>query len=304
MEIALVQSLPIGGAVDVSINVESDISWLRVLRKPGARGAVVFSGTTDTAAVRVVDVAVTPRDEYYLVASVIDYNNLSNSSTYSYAAFGYNSTTALWSSSTVIDVTVTPSADSEGPDPLDFLVSRINNGLQVEVSAQRLQPKTGRIPVVTAPPQTANTPMPIVSVHLDIDSSAERFIGEQVGKEVAVNPDDPGATDDTSRYWLDSEGWLSRWTSTITGWSQNPDERNSLRKSLKRIIMGNLPIFDEAGMLQVDLSINDSEELEAFGIPLYMTVQTVTCLAPAKLTGRFPDIDDVEITQSEFGSFF
>lgn len=295
MEIALLQSLPIGGAVDVSVNIETDIAWLRLLRKTGDRATVVFSGSTDTSATRVIDCKTPPRDHYYLLPSIVDYTGISNSVTYSYCAFGYSTATSAWSESTVIDVAVAPTADLEGADPLDFLVSRIAAGLATEVTTGRLKPTTGRILVHTAPPLTANAPMPIVTVHLDVDRSAERYISERIGQEITINPEDPGAPDEDEMYWEDGEGWISQWTCTITGWSLNPDERNTLRKSLKRILMGNLPIFEQAGMIQVDLSIRDTEEMEQYNVPMFMTVHTLNCLAPAHLTGHYSAIDSVEV---------
>jgi hypothetical protein len=294
MEIALVQALPVGNAVDVSLNIEPNVSWLRLLRKLGDRDTVVFSGASDPQATRVIDVKIPPRSTYFLLPSIIDYNGVSNNSTYSYKAFGYNATSATWSASPVVDVTVEPTAALEGADPLDFLVERIAGGMVAEVAAQRLRPKTGRIPVHTAPPQTANAPMPIVTVHLDIDQSAERAIGERINQDLYIDPDDPDGSSGDKPYWEDGEGWISRWTCTITGWSLNPDERNSLRKAIKRILMGNLPVFEQAGMIQVDLSIRDTEDMEQYNVPLFMTVHTLSCLAPANLIGVYPAIAEVD----------
>ena len=290
MEIALLRTVPIGAAVEISLNVDAGVTWLRLLRKTGA--GQTFAGPAEPAQ-RVYDNRIPIHTQAQLFASLIDDAGVSDGETYSYCAYGYQA--PLWLASAVRDLTVTPSAESGGADPLDFLVTRIEAGLIAEVAAARLKPATGRIPVYTAPPQAEHTPMPVVTVHLDIDQSADRALGEHLAPDRYVNPAAPDAQS-ADDYWEETEGWLSRWTCSVIGWSTNPDERNSLRKALKRIIQGNLPIFEAEGMIQVDFSQRDSEDFVSYNAPMYLTTGALTCLAPAALTGRAGVIDAVDAT--------
>jgi len=289
MEIALLRTVPIGAAVEISLNVDAGVTWLRLLRKPGA---ATFAGPTD-AATRVLDTAIRPSTQTQLLPALLDAAGLTDGAEYSYCAYGYRAPT--WLASAVRTLTLTPTAATAGPDPLDFVVTRLEAGLIAEVAAQRLQPAAGRIPVYTAPPQAEQTPMPVVTVHVDSDQSAERGIGEHVAPDRYVNPDAPDALS-ASDYWEEGEGWLSRWSLSVIGWSTNPDERNSLRQALKRIVLGNLPLFEAEGMIQVEFSQRDHEDFTSYNVPMYLTTGSLTCLAPAVLTGRSGVIDAVTAT--------
>lgn len=289
MEIALLRTLPIGGCVEMSFNVDASVTWLRVLRKTGANQT--FTSAADANSIRIIDAPIRSSTETQLMASLLDYSNLENGDTVTYAAYGYIAPT--WFASLPQDITITPTADQAGADPLDFLVQRVEAGLKTEVLAQRLKPQSGSIPVYTAPPQTEHTTMPVVTVHLDSDVSSDRALGEHIAPDRYDNPGDPESLSPVD-YWEEGEGWLSKWSCSVIGWSVNPDERNSLRKALKRIIQGNLPIFEAEGMIQVDFNQRDSEDFTTYNVPMYLTTGQLTCLAPALLTGRTAVIDTIE----------
>lgn len=288
MEIALLRTVPIGGAVEISVNVDESVTWLRVLRKTGS--GQTFTGPSDNTT-RTIDSAIRPGDQTQLLPSLLDCEAIENGDTYTYIAYGYRAPN--WLASDPRSITVTPTADQAGADPLDFIVRRIEAGLKTEVALGRLKPREGRVPVYTAPPQAEHTLMPVVTVHLDIDQSADRALGEHIAPDRYENPDAPAAISPND-YWEEGEGWLSRWTCSVVGWSLNPDERNALRKAIKRIVMGNLPIFESEGMIQIELTMRDSEDFTTYNAPMYLTTGTLTCLAPALLTGRAPVIDTVD----------
>lgn len=288
MEIALLRTVPIGGAVEISVNADEAVTWLRVLRKTGS--GQTFGGPADSAT-RAIDSALRSSAQTQLLPSLLDCAGIDNGETYTYIAYGYRAPD--WLASEPRSIAVTPTADQAGADPLDFIVRRIEAGLKTEVAAGRLKPREGRVPVYTAPPQAEHTLMPVVTVHLDIDQSADRALGEHIAPDLYTDPAAPDATSPDD-YWEEGEGWLSRWTCSVVGWSLNPDERNALRKAIKRIVMGNLPIFEAEGMLQIDLSMRDSEDFQTYSAPMYLTTGTLNCLAPALLTGRAAVIDTVE----------
>jgi len=288
MEIALLRTIPIGAAIEMSINVDGGATWIRVLRKTGANQT--FSGPADPSS-RAVDSAIRSSTQTQLLSSLIDCASIEDGETYTYIAYSYRQPD--WLASAPRSITVAPTADSAGADPLDFIVRRFEAGLKMEVAAGRIKPKEGRIPIYTAPPQAETTLMPVVTVHLDIDQSAERAIGEHIAPDRYDNPDAPDAISQND-FWEEGEGWLSRWTCSVVGWSLNPDERNALRKAIKRIAIGNLPIFEAEGMIQVELTMRDSEDFTTYSVPMYLTSGTLTCLAPALLTGRAAVIDAVE----------
>ena len=79
-----------------------------------------------------------------------------------------------------------------------------------------------------------------------------------------------------------SEGWLSAYSLDIAGWvSGNPDERIALRKAIKKVIIGNLPVFDQHAMVMCQLTMADVEDFETFSAPMYQSIGTFSCVAPS-----------------------
>jgi len=83
----------------------------------------------------------------------------------------------------------------------------------------------------------------------------------------------------------------------VTAWSLNPDERIALRRALRMVLLGNEPVFAEAGLAEVDLSsFSDLNDFESFDAPIYRTACTLTCLAPVLLEGADPAVREVVLT--------
>ena len=280
MNIAYLRSLPIGNAVEVAVNVDLAAVEVRILRRLDA----LFAGPDDSDAIVIADHAITPGIQSPL--AVLDLNAVQNGTPYFYCA--YERIGAVWTSSPVQSVTPQPYFTDRTVDPLLAVRDRLIVGLQAEVAAGRLHPASGAIPVWTAPPQAEMTAWPVVTLRVDSDHSVERFIGEQIDADHRLTTGD----------WLESEGWLSQSTLTVIGWSQNPDERIALRLALKRIIIGNLPVFAAMGLITPDWNQQDNEDFQTYNAPVYQTVGTFTCLAPSALTWTTPDIDDITV----FGS--
>lgn len=138
----------------------------------------------------------------------------------------------------------------------------------------------------TAPPLFDETTFPVVTIHCTQDASGERAIGENMlGEQFDALADE----------WDISEGWLSRWDIQIIGWALNPDARIALRKVLKAIVIGNLPVFDAAGMVQVDFSQGDAEDFESFAAPVYQTMGRLTCMAPSAVVATDDPIREVDL---------
>lgn len=204
-----------------------------------------------------------------------------------YQASGFDGT--RWQSSPIRSLSAGRSARDPTIDPLTLLRDRLMLGLADEVEAGQLHPHTGRIPVLTAPPQADTTAWPLVTLHLESDTAAERAIGEQLNRDRRS----------VDGLWWETEGWLSRYDLRVIGWSQNPDERFALRRALKRLIVGNLPVFAAHGLLTPDWSQQDSEDFTTYNAPVYQTVGTFSCLAPTLLTWPEPAIADLTVSPYE-----
>jgi hypothetical protein len=147
----------------------------------------------------------------------------------------------------------------------------------------------GVIKVLTAPPIFEDTKWPVVTVHLQSESPSERSLGEVIQY---------GHLDESGQY-PDSEGWLSDTQILIIGWTLNPDVRITLRKILRRLVVGNLAVFDRLGLLEIDFSQSDMEELDRYAAPVYQTVGTFKCLAPIAVSAEVGTIEGVDVVITE-----
>lgn len=216
--------------------------------------------------------------------SVLDTRFLQNGTLYFYRAYYWNGST--WSASS--SATGTPNATYEdaSTDVLSIVRDRLDYGLQAEVASSRLVHDRGHIRVLTAPPVYQDTVWPVVTVQLQAESPSVRAVGETIEADELV-------VDDNA--WDGAEGWLANVQLAVVGWSQNPDERVELRKALRRIIVANLPVFDDAGMVQAEFTQQDMEDFQSYPAPVYQTIGTLSCLAPVRvITSRDPVISNVE----------
>lgn len=280
MAITSVEPLAAGNALQLTLAPPAGaVSW-RVLRRPNT----AFTGPDDPAATRVAEAC---RDTL-----VLDLLELLNGITYQYRVY-YKDRAGAWLPG--FDATPgTPAASYRGDD-LDVqsvVRDRIEAGLANEVAAGRVKADRksgqGRIEVTLAPfGLTDNLAFPTVSVHLDHDGAAERGIGE------TLLPD----THQDAGGWTETQGWLSRVTLNVVGVTLNPNDRMALRRAIGRVMRANLPIFDALGLMLVEFQQRDHEDAEHYNVPLYFTVGTFSCLAPAYVEADVAEIRAVEVEQ-------
>lgn len=271
MSITIATPLPIGDAVRVSFGLPTGTTRTRLLRKT----VDSFVGVNDP------DAVITWEGD---AATCLD-TSAENGVDYWYKA--YHLVAGTWTpgdgsahavaAATYVDTSV---------DPQTLVRDRLKAALKVEVQRNSLVHEYGYIPVLTAPPVYEDTRWPVVVVHMDAEAVGERFLGEVFGADTQLENGD----------WMETEGWLADVTLKITGWTLNPDERIELRKALRRIIVGNLSVFDASGILQIEPRWNDLEDFETFPAAVYLTECTFTCKAPVGVSDPASAIDDVIVT--------
>jgi hypothetical protein len=246
--------------VQLVVTPPAGAQYWRILR----RTADAFTGPGDTGAVLVADES---QDN-----AVLDQGApLANGTPFFWREYDWIG--GAWVDSGA-SVTATPAATYQGGavDPQTLVRDRIDLGLQVEVSRGALTPASGSVQVLTAPFALADaTRLPCVSVHHDSSTPATHLVGEGFG----LVPDwENGSVGDTT-------GWFKRVSLTIAVVSQNGDERNALRRALERVMLANLPIFWDAGFVEIEFAQSDSEEFGEKNAVLYHTRGAFTCQAPA-----------------------
>lgn len=185
--------------------------------------------------------------------------------------------------------TPTPTYEDYSTEVVSVLRDRLEAGLAVEVQRGNLMNELGYIQVLTAPPNmNMNIQLPLVTVTLEGESRDLRGIGEDtMGDFLEADSDE----------WLEHEGWLAGVQVSIVGWSLNPDERIELRKAIRRVIVGNLTVLADKGMLLPNLSLKDDDAVNGeFGdTPMYLVTGFFTCTAPVRVGhmagGTIKDID-------------
>lgn len=273
MSITAITLIAAGAALRIFLTPPADaIAW-RLLRLTSD----TFAGPSDPLAV-----VVHAGDS----KSVLDDAGLVDGSTYWYRAYYWSGT--AWTASASVSATPAATYTDESEDALTVLRDRLEAGLLVEVQRGNLVHVDGAIPVLTAPPIYDDTRFPVVTVHLQNESPAERYIGENLlGDE----------TDWFTGAPTESQGWLAETTLTVMGWALNPDARKELRKAIRRIIVANLPVFDEHGLLNVSFTQQDTEDFSAYSAPVYQVMTTFTCKTPIIVSAPGADhITDITAT--------
>lgn len=269
--ITFLQALPVGNAVSCLLAHPAGAETTRVLRKvtddiaseSDAAAAVVYEG---------------------LETSFVDVSALVNGTPYYYRAFHFDG--SVWTATASLSATPAATANLLGPDVREVVRSRLEAGLKAEIAAGRLRARNAYVPCLTAPPAYDGTPWPVVSVHLDLDAAADRGVGELLT---------PDLFDVSDGEWLISEGWLSRWRLKIIGWDVNADMRHQLSLAIKKILMGNLPVFESLGMSLVEFSFVDVDDMESYAAPVHSTVCDFTCLAPSAVDATAVPIAEVDV---------
>lgn len=276
--IAFLQPLPIGNAVRCLLAPAEGARATRVLRKV----------TDDIASETDPDAAVVYEgDERYFV----DTQTLENGTLYHYKAFDHIG--GSWVPSASAAVTPVATAAAAGVDPLSLVRERLHAGLKVEVAAGRLKHETGAVPVLTAPPAFENTKWPVVSLRLPSEGSqGARALGEMLTSDVF---------DVDEGDWSETEGWWSNTQLEVVGWSLNPDERHDLRRAIEKVVIGNLPVFASAGLVNIDFNQSTVDDMESYDAPVYSTVGAFSCLSPSAVEGVTAPITDVTVTASTPG---
>ena len=275
--ISLLQPLAAGNAVRVFIVPPAGAEVVRVLR----RTADTFTGADDSGAYRVASDS--------LDDVLLDITGLVNGQTYFYRAYAFVG--GVWVQSGASDsVQVAATYRDDSVDVIGLVRDRLAAGLTVEVQRGALVHELGKIPVLLAAPTFEGTKWPVVTVHLASDTPDTRFVGEQVQADWY---------DAASDEWLETEGWLSRVRLTIIGWTINADGRSDLRKSIRRVLQTNLPVFDDQGMYQIGFDFSDTEDFTSYNAPVFQTICQFNCLARNAVSAAFDPIRHVVVTSVE-----
>lgn len=273
----MIVPLAVGNAVRLFLQPPAGALLWRVLRK----AADTFTGEADPDALLAFEGA----DN-----APLDIMALMNGTAYWYRVYYWNGT--VWSASASRSTTPAATYEDASTDVPTLLRDRLDAGLVAEIARGKLFPEAGFIKVSIAPPAWEDTGWPTVSVHCDAETRSSSAIGEMLEADIY----DAGATE-----WDGIEGWLSDSRVTVTAWSQNVDERAELRKALRRIVIANLGVFADAGMLMINFSQQDMDFVSGeYPANVYTSMGTFTCQAPARvIVERTPPVTDIEVVIDE-----
>lgn len=269
--ISLIEKLPAGNALRVHLSPLAGATKWRLLRSTAADipvfnapGALVVHEGSDEA--------------------VLDAQALANGVTYFYRPFYLVGGTwhAEAARSAVAEATFTDETPNEY---LGLVCERLDLGLASLIERGRLKPPAGRIAVLTASPEFEGTDFPVVTAHLASDLSAERGIGEHLADD---EPDGIGGVEEF-------EGWLARHQLTVISWCMNADTRAAMRRAVRSVVLANLAVFDAAGMVQIDVSLSDQDDMTSYPAPVYQSVCTLSFLAPELVGSTVRAITDVTV---------
>lgn len=271
--ISMIQPLPVGNALRVFLEPPIGSVYWRVLRK----GSDAFSGPEDDTALLAYE-----GDEKIFV----DFASLQNEVMAFYRPY-YNDGTS-WVAGPTSSSTPAATYEEYTTDVMSIMRNRIEQGMLVEVQRGSFQPELGYVQVYTAPPSLEQgLRFPLVTIHLDNESPAQRALGESISGD---------EFDEVGFDWIESEGWLAQVQLSIVAWSLNSDERIELRKALRRLIISNLPVLDASGITEVSASFQDIDAVNGeYNAPIYQVMCSFSCVAPVRIGNRVNPVADVEV---------
>lgn len=257
----MVESLSSGNALKLYLEPPATAILWRILRK----GSDTFTGVNDPGALTVYE----GDDDV-----IIDTNSLTNDVRAYYRMYASDDDGETWSDAGGNFGTPMSTYLEASTDVLSFMRSRLEAGLAEEVKRGVLTSSLGYIQVYNATPSLERDHVfPLVTVHLDSESSSDRAIGEDI-------------------YGLgdDGDGWLASVSLTIIGWSLNADERSILRQAIRRVILANLPVFAGEGWLMPNLTQEDVDAVSGeYPAHMYQVMSTFSCTAPVRVSSDGTD---------------
>ncbi|MFL5900878.1 MAG: hypothetical protein ACJ75S_06730 [Solirubrobacterales bacterium] len=263
----LIQPLSVGNALRILISPPNSAARWKLLR----RDVEDFSGEADPLALVVhegTDKAVT------------DFKGLLNGEQVFYKL--YLLINGIWEDGGPVASAV-PGATMEdlGPDVMTLIRDRLEAGFKVYVERDEIRHDRNFVPVMTSSPQVEDTVFPMVTIHLQNQATEVRGVGEVSGLD---------SFDEEADLWLSVEGGFDRVQVTIAIWALNGDTRKLMRRALRAILQANLPIFDAAGLVTPSWSMQDLEDYQTYAAPMFQTICTFDCLAPASVQSTTPPI--------------
>ena len=265
----MIQPLAAGNALRILVAPPAGAAAWRLLRRDDDN----FVGESDPLAVFVYEGA---------EKAITDYRGLINGEQVFYRL--YSLVDGLWvDSGASVSATPGPTMQDLGVDVISLLRDRLEDGFKVYVDRGDIRHDRDFVPVLKASPQVEEAPLPLVTVHLQNQSAEVRGIGEVSALD---------QFDEVADLWLSTEGGFDRVTVTIVCWSINSDLRIIMRKALRAILQANLPIFDAAGLVTPSWSMQDMEDYQTYQVPMFQTICTFDCLAPASVQFTTPPIEE------------
>lgn len=245
-----------GAAVYLYLDPPAGPSHLRLVRRYDATFPALPTGTGNIEVYAGVP-----------TGGILDWHEVVPGAVHWYAP--YYLTGATWTLGTAYSITPTIQTHAPTLDSLDVIRERIEVGLNALLADGYLRHPRNQFNVLTAPPVLEDACFPAVAVHLDQAVADTHFVGGFIG-------------DDTTEDGLqrETEGWWARYQVQVEAWSLNPDERRLLRRALRDILVSGRDVLELIGLMELEVSLADSEDFQSYNAPLYHTVAKLSYLAP------------------------
>ena len=245
-----------GAAVYLYLDPPTGPSHLRLVRRYDATFPALPTGTGN------VEVYAGPT-----TGGILDWHEVVPGAVHWYAP--YYLTGATWTLGTAHSITPTIQTHAPTLDSLDVIRERIEVGLNALVADGYLRHPRNQFSVLTAPPVLEDACFPAVAVHLDQAVADTHVVGGFIGED---------STEDGLQR--ETEGWWARYQVQVEAWSLNPDERRLLRRALRDILVSGRDVLELIGLMELEVSLADSEDFQSYNAPLYHTVAKLSYLAP------------------------
>lgn len=192
---------------------------------------------------------------------MLDRTGIAWNTTYYYAIFATNAGASVWSVAATCSVRTPEISALDELDVIGVLIDYLDAYMKRQVALNALTLRDGQsiVEIHDAPPLIDTVMLPCVSVHLDYDRPTDFLLGDQPGDRDSLG--DP----ERNRRSTFCEQRLA-----ITGWTENPEIRRGLYRTLKAALTAVREVMERLGVNNLTLTGQYQEDFESYAMPMYM----------------------------------
>lgn len=198
--------------------------------------------------------------------TTLDLQALSWATTYYYAIFACNADESEVSVAATMQARTPEASTFEEVDVIGELLAYLKSYLARQIQTAKLPVRAGVnvVQIIEGPP-LIDSKFPVVSLHLDADTPVAFTLADELDQ-----------LDEAGDVKVRRRGYLSEVHIRVQGWSENPDTRRHLYRTLKGALVSVRELMETLGVMNLSMTGQYLEEFEKYNMPLFIGALTLT----------------------------